>query len=706
MGNTQIGQILLRAGVASKEQIKQALMRQRTHGGTLESHLLFFKHISEEQLIQGLEIYYGVPGVILSRIEIPEAVISMLPEKLVDKLVVCPFKYEPDSRTLYLAMLDPTDKKALEQVKRTAGVGTVKPFAAAENILRHKIKVHYYGESKAGPIDQIIELPDVFGGDSEVSSASDDFAPAVLLETKPEISNVLMITKAIFLKNFLGSIFERDGYHLEICSQPEQITAARQAGPIDHLLVSEDMEEPLEKWLHNKEIAPLPRVNRSSFTTVSRALLDNPAPYNRISNSLIRALLKMAEDRCGAKGWKPPYELICRDICDLSGSLGLSRLTVDGLQVSALLLLPIQKAPKNSSDQQIQLGKDFVVNINESIETANSLSFPWDIKACLSFFLQLISGKAAHLLAAKEENTEQFLAAQILTIIWLRHSLFSEHRGSAEDLMAKIKPGLREREGLLFSSETLECYLRLLEQRTNNTGAGKTVFVVSEINTLSRKLVSSLKQDGFSIVEIEDLPKAKHLFSSRRPDVIVVSHDSYADQIIEFGRFVKQESRVLLYAFTKTNNSSLIMNLLDAGFNDVFVPPYNYNICMARINKALAASATQDKDSSRQKGFGGTFKELPFVDLVQALGLSQRSTCLKLERMNGETAEVYLQDGQMVYATCGDIVGEKAIHKIISWQEDGRFAMAPVTEYPPANITQPNDFVLMEGCRLLDEVKV
>lgn len=62
-----------------------------------------------------------------------------------------------------------------------------------------------------------------------------------------------------------------------------------------------------------------------------------------------------------------------------------------------------------------------------------------------------------------------------------------------------------------------------------------------------------------------------------------------------------------------------------------------------------------------------------------------------------------MRDGQMVVAECGEIVGVEAVYAVIRWREEGAFQIGPVTEYPTENMSLPNDFVLIEGCRRLDE---
>jgi hypothetical protein len=88
---------------------------------------------------------------------------------------------------------------------------------------------------------------------------------------------------------------------------------------------------------------------------------------------------------------------------------------------------------------------------------------------------------------------------------------------------------------------------------------------------------------------------------------------------------------------------------------------------------------------------------------MQALALSQRSCAIRLEGNTGARATIIMRDGQMVFAECGECAGVEAVYAVIRWREEGSFQIGPATEAPADNISLPNDFVLMEGCRLLDE---
>jgi len=130
---------------------------------------------------------------------------------------------------------------------------------------------------------------------------------------------------------------------------------------------------------------------------------------------------------------------------------------------------------------------------------------------------------------------------------------------------------------------------------------------------------------------------------------------------------------------------------------------FNFDMVARRIGNSLALLAHREGPAAGDRAFGPTFRELPFVDLIQALAQSQRNVRLRVARRNGESAVIYLRNGQMVHGRCGRAIGEEAVCRIIHWRDDGSFRLEPVREFPPENIFSPNDYVLMEGLRLLDE---
>jgi hypothetical protein len=121
MAKERLDQILLRKGLVSEDQIKQALLRQKSHRGPLGSHLLYYKFITEKDLVLALGEQFGIRGVELGNREISPEVIQKVPPAVADEYMVCPIAYDPETRTLSLAMQDPDRKDALYLAKEASG---------------------------------------------------------------------------------------------------------------------------------------------------------------------------------------------------------------------------------------------------------------------------------------------------------------------------------------------------------------------------------------------------------------------------------------------------------------------------------------------------------------------------------------------------------------------------------------------------------
>lgn len=427
MVKERLDQILFRKGLVTEEQIKQALLRQKSHRGPLGSHLMYYRFITEKDLVLALGEQFGVQGVVLGNREISPEVIQKVPAEVADEHMVCPIAYDPATRTLSLAMHDPDKKDALYLAREASGARHVEPYVAAESALRNTIRVHYHGAANERTIDEIIELPDLFKGEDPAGAQGGrtDEPPST---EKVHLRSVLMVAKSPFLKGLLVSIFEREGCTLTVLSEREEVLASLQECVYDHILVSEELEATFHEWICAENL-PLPGRERSVFSSVSHALLDNHAPYHRMATSLINALMRMAECRSAAMQSRPPYELICKDVSDLASALGLGRLASDGVQVASLLLSPARHMRKDGVAGTRRLDPGSFEEVDQSLETAKALCFPWDVFTCLSRFFQLLAGKLPKDSAALE-GPDLSLAVEILALVWHRHTVLGANKGS------------------------------------------------------------------------------------------------------------------------------------------------------------------------------------------------------------------------------------------------------------------------------------
>ncbi|UCE02365.1 MAG: DUF4388 domain-containing protein [Candidatus Latescibacterota bacterium] len=682
----RIDHILLRLGLVSDEQIAQALMRQKSHGSRIGTHLLYQKAVNEEQLVRALAVQKHTPGVVLGGRKIADEVIRRLSLEVAEENQVLPFKFQAESRTLCVAMADPRDPGALKRVQRACRGIQIKPYVACEIVLLSQIARHYRGR-EGRVLDQIIELPALFVDEPSESSMSGSNAK------ESPVPAVLMISRTAFHKNVLPSVFEREGMHLDVSSNVEEIDVRMREHHFEQLLVAEEMEPTFVQWVREGRLPPFPS-EIVVFGTVSGVLLDNPVPYGTMFEALQRSLEQLAARRCRTSIWKPPYARICAEIERMSRPLGLRRLAVGGLQVAALLLVP--------SDLRVRQSGDYVpeaLSFNDlegSIEIARSLRFPWDVEACLRAFAEMISGLPNE--GPARDKPKLVLAAQLLALVWYRHSAFR----SVEVPVRRLGEELTRQAGHLASRSVIETYARLLatEARRRGRAPREQVLVVARHDQRVQRFAAHLETEGYRTVRSLEVTEALRLHERSHPDAIIIASDEFAEEAFVLCRTVRETSDALVYAVTERGGAELVRELLDAGFNDVFVPPFDHAIMSSRLGRSLDARR-QEKPPTRN--FGGTLAELPFVDLMQALGGSQKSVRIELRHPSGKEGTLYLHEGRMVHAVCGELSGAEAIYRFIAWGDRGSFSTESVVAFPESNIDLPNHTLLLEGCRLVDK---
>jgi type IV pilus assembly protein PilB len=142
--SAKLGEILVRENLLSPQNLKEALDHQRQHGGRLGFNLVKLGLISDDMITAVLSRHYGIPSVNLDLFNIDPAVLSLIPQEVAQKHSVLPLSRV--GATLTLAMVDPTNVFAMDDVKFMTGLN-VEPVLVAESSVQQAI-YKYYGSSR------------------------------------------------------------------------------------------------------------------------------------------------------------------------------------------------------------------------------------------------------------------------------------------------------------------------------------------------------------------------------------------------------------------------------------------------------------------------------------------------------------------------------------------------------------------------------
>ncbi len=103
----------------------------------------------------------------------------------------------------------------------------------------------------------------------------------------------------------------------------------------------------------------------------------------------------------------------------------------------------------------------------------------------------------------------------------------------------------------------------------------------------------------------------------------------------------------------------------------------------------------------RKKGFRGKVFGLQLTDVIQMNCLSRLTTALIITR-DGEKGIIYLNEGEIIHAECGEEKGADAFYRILSWQE-GEF-VSNIGAMPSAQTIYQNwEHLLVEAMRRNDD---
>ncbi|MFP4349073.1 MAG: GspE/PulE family protein [Thermodesulfobacteriota bacterium] len=119
----RIGDILLEAGLITREQMKAALQRQSVTGGRIGNIMVEMDFLSEENMVGALSKQLGIPSIDLKKVTVSEDLLKLLPENFLIKNQVVPI--EREGNILKIAMANPLDRSTMNDIEFMIGGGVV-----------------------------------------------------------------------------------------------------------------------------------------------------------------------------------------------------------------------------------------------------------------------------------------------------------------------------------------------------------------------------------------------------------------------------------------------------------------------------------------------------------------------------------------------------------------------------------------------------
>ena len=171
----KLGQMLLKSGAITREQLEQALSKQKISGGTLGSNLVGMGILTEQQILEYLGKQLNVGVIDLQNDSLDPDVVNIIPRDVSRKFNVV--AVEKNGNTLTVAASDPTNIFVLDSIKFVTGFN-VKPVIAVESAIKKAIEDLYAVDESIEAMEDV--LRDLEGAELEILEEEEELEAEAL----------------------------------------------------------------------------------------------------------------------------------------------------------------------------------------------------------------------------------------------------------------------------------------------------------------------------------------------------------------------------------------------------------------------------------------------------------------------------------------------------------------------------------------------
>src|SRR5688572_3096458 len=194
----RIADVLIEDGLLLPSQLEEAVSVQQKEGGRLLKILTDKQFVTDQDMTVSMGRCLNTPLINLAKLRVPEEIMSLVPRDMAkaNKLV-------PIARLngkLFVAMADPTNVLAVDDVKRRVQLDVVPMIATEKSVSDALAGVHHGGAKMAEVLKQVAEDAAAAAGDVEVETKKRDEIDLDQLATDSEDAPVIKIVNLILVQ--------------------------------------------------------------------------------------------------------------------------------------------------------------------------------------------------------------------------------------------------------------------------------------------------------------------------------------------------------------------------------------------------------------------------------------------------------------------------------------------------------------------------
>lgn len=235
-----------------------------------------------------------------------------------------------------------------------------------------------------------------------------------------------------------------------------------------------------------------------------------------------------------------------------------------------------------------------------------------------------------------------------------------------------------------------------------NAPAQKRILIADPVDNTRQALAHYLREKGLEVVETADGSKALAETLLRRPDILLLDLAIPilgAERLVQILRTNPNTKAMPIFFFSDMQKS---VTGFRPGVDEFIRKPYHEDEVLLRIQRSLF----QDPLSEALTGdseISGNLSQIYLPDLWQMLSMNAKSGIIQVEG-EPQSGSIYIEKGEIVSAVTGNVVGEKALYRLIPMR-DGKFRFVPGKVGIRRTIYAQSQHLVLEGMRQYDEIQ-
>jgi CheY-like chemotaxis protein len=229
----------------------------------------------------------------------------------------------------------------------------------------------------------------------------------------------------------------------------------------------------------------------------------------------------------------------------------------------------------------------------------------------------------------------------------------------------------------------------------------KKILLADPDNEVMTTLKGVLEDSGFDSIISHDGASALNKALSEMPSVIVLSVALPTIDGIKLSQILRSNPRTENIPVIFLSESDIYIPHFQRHRDSLFIKPVNVDEVAARIYSIFDKFEKTLEVSREGKLIEGDLSEISLPDLLQMFSMNKKEGRLCITRWK-DKGDIWLQDGNVIDAAIGEVVGEKALFRLLTWKR-GNFKFLPAKVNVPHKINRAADNLIMEGLRQYDE---